>query len=245
MNSNRNKALLSCIGVCTRGRNRWKSTTTAQTRYHARCFDQHQRVSSRSGSHGFVNATTRMIHCFKPADDSSGTKRSKATMCKSTLQQQTEHHIPKPTWSVDDLELASTHISVSQLELERLARLVLVDVSNDINNSNTVGTIRQDLGNMLHMIQHVTELECRESIEDDAAATKDRFHFHKDHTSATIYDIVRGVKNVHLRNTKEEDRLHLQDSIQARAVWERFLQPALVRRGGGHEYFSIETAEIQ
>jgi len=179
-----------------------------------------------------------MIHCFKPADDSSGTKRSKATMCKSTLQQQTEHHIPKPTWSVDDLELASTHVSVSQLELKRLARLVLVDVSNDINNSNTVGTIRQDLGNMLHMIQHVTE-------ENDAAATKDRFHIHKDHTGATIYDIVRGVKYVHLRNTKEEDRLQLQDSIQARAVWERFLQPALIRRGGGHEYFSIETAERQ
>jgi hypothetical protein len=162
-------------------------------------------------------------------------------------QQQHHKHIPSPTWSIKDLELTSTHPPLPQEELERLARLVLIDVNNNNNNDDDLDSLKQDLGNMIHMIQHVTEYEHKHvggvsiSEENNNNDTNDQTSYGRD--AGTIYDAVRGVKTIPLRKGIEDDPLQEGDTKQAQEVWDNFLKPKTINRGGGHAYFAIETTE--
>jgi len=160
-------------------------------------------------------------------------------------RRQHQKHIPSPTWSIRDLELTSTHPPLPQEEFERLARLVLIDVSsknNENNNDNyndEMDTLRQDLGNMLHMIQHVTEYKYSPS----PTGKHNNEQFPAPTYGGRIYDTVRGVKAIPLRKGITGDPFQDRDATQAREVWEIFLRPKTVRKGGSHVYFAIETSE--
>jgi hypothetical protein len=177
-------------------------------------------------------------------------RRTKVTVAESVtaLQQQDEHHVPRPTWSVQDLELASTHSSITQKELERLARLVLLDVSPNSSNCDdrTLDSLKQDLGNMLHMILHVEGHDYQESKGSDIVCTRVNNDDGTDPTvSAAIHDTVRGVKEIPLRKEIEKDPLQAQDDANARVTSGENLHTKMVRRGGGHKYFAIKTTQTQ
>lgn len=175
------------------------------------------------------------------------TRRTKVTTLerRNVFQQQGKNRIPQPTWSIQDLALTTSHPPISQKELERLARLVLIDVSGNINNYNgdNLDSLKQDLGNMLHMIQHVTEYEHQQSTGNATIDTRNNRGDDSDDAmcGARIYDTVRGVKAIPLRKGIEEDPFQAEDAVQAQEIWEHFLQPKMIRRGGGHVYFAIET----
>lgn len=173
-------------------------------------------------------------------------RRTRVTVVDSIsgLEQHSGNHVPQPTWSVQDLELTSTHVPITQQELEKLARLVLVDMSANSSDGDdkTTDSLKQDLGDMIHMIQHVTD--CQESI--GKGVTDARNNKNDDPTaSAAIYDTARGVRGIPLRKVIEEDPLQAQDASQAQVISETVLHSKMVRRGGGHEYFAIETTENQ
>lgn len=178
------------------------------------------------------------------------TRRKKSTNIKSTeseFRHPREHHIPNPTWSLQDLELTSTHTSIPEEELKRLTKLVLVDLfeNDEYQHDDKLNLMKQDLGNMLHMIQHVTKYDYKESIRngnDDLSDTD--FEKGCDTTAdATTYDTARGLKKgMPLRKEIELDPLQTEDATQAQNVLEK-LNLRMVNRGGGHKYFAIETAE--
>ena len=185
--------------------------------------------------------------CLNVTGNDLETRRTNVAVVDSIngLQQQAEHHIPQPTWSLKNLKLTSTHIPITQQELERLAQLVLVDMSRNSNmrDDETIVSLKQDLGDMFHMIQHISESDCWKSKTKDVVDTRNIDDKDDPTISARIYDIVKGVRGIPLRNVTEEDPLQAQDAVQARAVWEVFLQSKMIRRDGGHQYFSIETTE--
>ena len=175
------------------------------------------------------------------------TRRKKGTIAGSDdsgLQQHLDHHIPDPTWSLQNLELTSTHTAVPQQELKRLARLVLVDVSKNFEDE-IIDSMKQDLGNMLKMIQHVTMRDCQESMGDDIDNLNGiDLDGKPDPTgNATIYDTVRGLRAMPLRKVINLDPLHAKDAPQALDILGKTFDAKMVRRGGGHKYFAIKTTE--
>lgn len=224
---------------CRRG-----EIAVAHTRCRIRRFGQ-RAITSYSNNRPFY-PTNRIPFYLRliTIGNNSEMRRTHVTVVESIsgLQPQVEYRIPQPTWSMQDLELTPIHTPINQQELERFARLVLVDVSgNDSDcDDDTSDLLKQDLGNMLHMIQGVTEHDCRTTSGKDVADTRDTDDLR---SRARIYDIVRGVRGVPLRKEIEEDPLQASDAGQARVVWENFLQSKMIRRGGGHKYFAIETTE--
>jgi len=165
----------------------------------------------------------------------------------SGSQQQLEQHIPDPTWSLEDLELMSTHTAIAGQELERLGRLVLLDVSENRSTSKDemIDSMKQDLGNMLNMIQRVTVHDYNESKGDcmDNSSGSDLEEQDNEAGSAATYDTVRGLTTMQLRKEIELDLLQAKDAQQSRDILEKTLQTKMVRRGGGHKYFAIKTTE--
>jgi hypothetical protein len=228
-----------------------RSGATTQTRCRLRRFGQ-RAITSNSNHRSFSPTNETPFHLrFNIIGNNLEMRRTRVTVVDSIsgLHQQSGNHVPQPTWSVQDLELESTHIPITQQELDRLARLVLVDMSENSSNCDdeTIDSLKQDLGDMLHMIQHVTEHDCQESIGKDVADARDNNHDDKDDPidSATIYDTARGVRGIPLRKAIEEDPLQAQDASQAQVISETILHSKMVRRGGGHKYFAIETIETQ
>jgi len=166
------------------------------------------------------------------AKSSSPSRPSSNTVVRENQQR----HIPPPTWSIRDLKLTSTHPPVSQEEFERLSRLALIDVSYDHGESQ-VDSLKQELGNMLKMIQHVAEHNYPPPLLDVHVANNKS----DDDPTYIIYDKVRGVKEIPLRKGINDDLLQEQDADQARKVWETLLRAKTIRRGGGHVYFAIKT----
>ena len=165
--------------------------------------------------------------------------------------------IPEPTWSVKELELSpppGTVPPISDEELKKLCKRALLHFTPEELESSS---IRQDLANMMHMINQLEEFQKSndDSDGDDGEASE------MDHVM--IYDMVRGVTSAPLRkdavpvsynsdsqaNNKSTDGIdnddvkaeEEKDKIQAHQVWKNILQPKTIRRGGGHEYFSIVT----
>jgi Asp-tRNA(Asn)/Glu-tRNA(Gln) amidotransferase C subunit len=155
-------------------------------------------------------------------------------------------HIPEPTWSIKDLDLFTNQPPLPKEELERLCRLALIDISRKTMDEQT--KLNQDLANMLHMIQQVTEYCTSDDELDHTLTTAGHRDGDVDTTtscSSEIYDFVRGVTAAPLRKGIDMDPLHDDDAKQAQEVWDNLLQPKTIRKGGGHQYFAIVTEEAK
>lgn len=234
--------------ISTNGVGRRKiATTTAPIRYR-RGLIRKRAINSNSHQQLFSRSDEKSSHLllYNNAINLT-TRRTKVATVehRNSFQQQKKNRIPQPAWSIQDLELTSSHPPIPQKELERLARLVLIEVSGIRNNNegDSLESLKQDIGNMLHMIQHVTEYDHRQSTGKATTERRNNRDNDSDEVmcSARIYDTVRGVKAIPLRKGIEEDILQAQDAVQAQEIWEHFLQPKTIRRGGGHVYFAIET----
>ena len=140
-------------------------------------------------------------------------------------QRATFSELPPPSWSIASLELDKQHEPISEEELEVLAKRALIELPQDNVSSPNLDTdqLRQDLGNMLHMVRKVQDF-----ASDDSEAL----------SGEDIYDAPRGVRSAPVRrhgSTEEEDR-------EAEQVWKSLLEPktSLV---GAHPYFVIATKE--
>lgn len=144
--------------------------------------------------------------------------------------------IPEPTWSVKDLDLTSQKPPLPQSKLDRLSRLALIQVEDKDD-------LRQDLSNMIHMIDQVSSFAAKglgdkgENDDDD----DDKFSASQ---AAQLYDVPRGVTSTPLR-TMENDSFQDSDQEISDQVWKTLLQPKTTRKGGRHDYFSIQTQNIQ
>ena len=142
-------------------------------------------------------------------------------------------HIPDPTWSVQDLELTKTHTKLPPQEMERLARLSLLDLEQ--LRQDTDEDLEQDLANMMHMVQQVSDYVAKNNLLDEEEMDESQAAQH-------IYDSVRGVTAAPLRS-KDDDSLQEVDQAHAENVWESYLAPNTIRQGGSHHYFSSSTKE--
>lgn len=135
--------------------------------------------------------------------------------------------IPKPTWSIQSLDLTSKHDKLPREELERLSHLALLDLNQLPDH------LEQDLANMMHMVQQVSDF-----VRDNPAL----FEEYDDETGTLTYDFVRGVTAAPLRDSTECTDSELQDDeTEAARVWESYLEANTVLQGGAHKYFSITT----
>lgn len=240
INVNRNTSSTAC--------NISRSRAVTKTRCQILHSTSRRAITSKTLYRECRQTKQRPFHfSFNAIRNDSHTRRKKGTIAGSVdngFQQQLEHHIPDPTWSLQDLELTSTHTAITQQELKRLTRLVLVDVSKNYEDE-IIDSTKQDLGNMLNMIQHVTMRDCQESIGDDIDDSNSTDLDEKpDPTgNATIYDTVRGVRAMPLRTVINLDPLQAKDDPQALDILEKTLDVKMVRRGGGHKYFAIKTTE--
>lgn len=149
-------------------------------------------------------------------------------------QEDPSAQVPTPTWSIQELDLASKRPPLSDEELDRLSKLALVDVrSMKPEDQESLG---QDLANMLRMIDQVTRYSNEGSINRAQEGTEEDIQ-----AAAQIYDVVRGVEKARLRKSAEEDHLRSEDGDAAKDVWESMLRPKTKRMGGRHEYFAIRT----
>jgi Asp-tRNA(Asn)/Glu-tRNA(Gln) amidotransferase C subunit len=157
---------------------------------------------------------------------STTSNRCRTFFCGSGrfLSSSSSFQLPEPTWSVQELELSQQHTPVSEQELKTLARRALLDV--DQLDPSTKQQLRQDLGNMLHMIEQVTSFQHPDFDKLDDVA---------------IYDAPRGVSQAPLREDRNINAKHEEEEkAQQQQVWSSFLRPQTTRIGA-HEYFSIET----
>mmetsp|Transcript_24686 Transcript_24686/g.60655 ORF Transcript_24686/g.60655 Transcript_24686/m.60655 type:complete len:209 (-) Transcript_24686:582-1208(-) len=138
--------------------------------------------------------------------------------------------IPKPTWSIQDLDLTSKRPPLPDEELDRLSKLALIDIK--AMKPGDQESLGQDLANMLHMIDQVTQYS---NDDDDNVENQGE----DNPAAAQIYDVVRGVTKAPLRTST--DHLQAEDGEIAKDVWENMLQPNTKRMGGRHEYFAIQT----
>lgn len=143
--------------------------------------------------------------------------------------------IPEPTWSVKDLDLSSKKPPLPPEELKRLSRLALIDIESMPDKEALI----QDLSNMLHMIDQVSNFRFDENdIDESKTLDDDEANAER---AAKIYDVVRGVTKAPLRKSLDEDPFQKQDQEIAHDVWNSQLKPKTIRKGGGHHYFAIQT----
>jgi hypothetical protein len=124
--------------------------------------------------------------------------------------------VPKPTWSLKDLNLTNNHTDpVSMEELQMLAKRSLLDVIED--------DMRQDLANMLQCLRKV------QSVRVVAMGT-----------AVEIYDVPRGVTKAPVR-TGEATTL---EKLEAEQVFKSLLLPKTVKQGS-HDYFAVVTKRTE
>ena len=140
---------------------------------------------------------------------------------KSSSKSSNYTKLPSPTWSISSLELDQKHEPISREELSVLAKRALISVSL-LDSMNRTDELRQDLGNMIHMIQQV---------QDFATAETELL------SDADIYDKPRGVKAT---PTRSEDCGSALEEEEAKQVWDSFLKPKTTAVGA-HSYFAIAT----
>jgi hypothetical protein len=150
-------------------------------------------------------------------------------------------YLPEPTWSVQDLQLESSTL-ISEEELHKLSRRSLLLFSKAQLESST---LRQDLSNMMHMINQL------QSFQDEKDTGK-QGTMPLELSDVEIYDAVRGVTSAPLRSSDrggdddeydtQQQKHHQQQKHQQ--VWDKLLRPKMIRKGGGHEYFSIVTSRV-
>lgn len=143
--------------------------------------------------------------------------RARAALCCrfSSIDDDKSIKIPPPTWSIASLELDANHPPVSDETLQKLAKLSLLDV-----HQLHTAQLKQDLGNMMHLISIVQE------FASDLPANE-----------YDMYDRPRGVTTAPVRDDSVDD-----NNGHAKQVWESLLKPKTTKRGG-HDYFVIKTTE--
>ena len=146
----------------------------------------------------------------------------------NSQNEQSGFQIPAPTWSIASLELEKQHAPVDRPTLEALAKRALID----LRQLDNVSELQQEVGNMMHMMNQVQELDERtgkdEDIDDEVGAR-------------LMYDVPRNVTAAPLRHSRSETELtNEDDSNSSRRVWDSFLTPK-TQRVGGHSYFVIPT----
>ena len=151
-----------------------------------------------------------------------------------TTSSSSSSFIPDPTWSLQELELSKQHAPISDAELQTLAKRALLDLTSLDGPTATTTTreqLRQDLGNMMHMIEQVQCFDFDETVQDATFLGE-----------AALYDTPRGVVAAPLRrdDNSEENKAIADQTEEAQRVWEHFLQPQTTKVGA-HNYFSIET----
>lgn len=129
---------------------------------------------------------------------------------------------PNPTWSIADLRLDQNHEPMSQGEIEVLAKRALIDL-DEIDPQEQLH-LRQDLGNMMHMIHQISEFFCPEM---DSL------------TDTDIYDAPRGVTETPVRHSSKPTS---SDEHEAKQVWESYLKHQ-TKHVGAHTYFEIATRQ--
>lgn len=170
------------------------------------------RSSNISRRRDLVEMLTARKNAFRIFFSSrTNTKKRSITKC-----------FPDPTWSIADLRLDQRHEPMSQAGMEVLAKRALIDLAEI--DSNIQLQLRQDLGNMMHMIHQVSEFSCPEI---DALSDAD------------IYDIPRGVIEAPVRYSLKPTQ---SDEQEAKQVWESFLKTQ-TKNVGAHTYFEIATRQ--
>lgn len=109
---------------------------------------------------------------------------------------------------------------MTQAEIEVLAKRALIAL--DEIDPHEQDQLRQDLGNMMHMIHQVSQFSCSESLTD-----------------AEIYDAPRGVTEAPVRHSSKPTESEEQEAKQ---VWESYLKPK-TKNVGAHTYFEIATRQ--
>jgi hypothetical protein len=149
--------------------------------------------------------------------------------------------IPVPTWSIADLDLHRQHAPVSDGVFRKLARRALIDANRF--DRPVQDRLRQDLGNMLHLIDRC--VVDRTPVETTTAAatttTSNKNDDGDDDPAVQLYDVPRNVTYAPVREDEENDGK--KDMDETRLVHESFLrpQPNMVQ-DGAHRYFEIVTA---
>jgi Asp-tRNA(Asn)/Glu-tRNA(Gln) amidotransferase C subunit len=165
-----------------------------------------------------------------------GTTSTTTTTTTTTAPKSEYPHLPEPTWSVQQLQLKSLTL-ISEEELQKLSRRSLLLFSKTQLESST---LRQDLSNMMHMINQLQSFQNEKDTDQQGALLPLEL------SDVEIYDAVRGVTSAPLRSSDrvdgDEDDTQQQQQQQHQQVWDKLLRPKMIRKGGGHEFFSIVTS---
>ena len=153
--------------------------------------------------------------------------------------------IPKPTWSIQSLQLHESHAPADMKELEILAKRSVLDLRQFDNE--TKQQLRQDLGNMLHMMKQVQRFQSTKTVEERQDDDDDD----DQNNPIMLYDVPRGVTEAPFRidanitttsseviSSPADDREGHQIS---QSVRESYLAPNMTRVGG-HLYYEIVTS---
>ena len=169
------------------------------------------------------NTTTKMNARLLSSAASGGSSNGPYTL----------RFIPPPTWSIADLELDRSHPPVSNEELRTLCKRALLDPG--LMSKEATDSLRQDLGNMMHMIQSVRDDESVDKLANEAIAEMG----HEQDPAAWYYDVPRGVTAAPTR--EDEDTSSSTARADAQSVLNSFLRPKMNQQGA-HHYFEIVTA---
>lgn len=172
-----------------------------------------------------------------------------------------EIQLPEPTWSINSLELNKNHKPMEYNELKVLAKRAIIDLHYLSNTTNkmSIETLRQDLGNMMHMIQNITITSNNKQQQNDDNSM----------TCQDIYDKPRGVTTAPIRTTipitqskKNIDNNVIQVATNDSSInnnfhhvtnaststeednkklWDQYIKPTKMKSVGGHYYFVIPT----
>jgi hypothetical protein len=166
---------------------------------------------------------------------SSTTTKTTTTTTTTTIRR----FVPHPTWSVtDDLALHERHAKIDVATFHLLCRraclLPLEEEEEDDDNS----TLRQDVGNMMHMMNQVVR-----ALSEIVPAGDD-----KKYSISDIYDRPRGVTAAPGVVEAATGVADVESSSTAASVdastdksWLETMRESKMKRVGGHYYFEIET----
>lgn len=197
--------------------------------------------------------TNNNTHLQQPTRSSSSSNNNGS---ETTIQ------LPEPTWSVNSLELNKNHKPMEYNELKVLAKRAIIDLHYlSKTNKMSIDTLRQDVGNMMHMIQNITTTSNNKQQQNDDNSM----------TCQDIYDRPRGVTTAPIRATipitqskKNIDNNMIQvatndtsvnnnfyhitnasctstDKQDNKKLWDQYIKPTKMKSVGGHYYFVIPT----
>jgi hypothetical protein len=163
-------------------------------------------------------------------------RQSSTTTTTKTIRRR---FVPHPTWSVtDDLALNERHAKIDVATFRLLCRRAcLLPLEEEEDDDDDNSTLRQDVGNMMHMMNQVVRAVSEIPRDDD-----------KKYSISDIYDRPRGVTAA--PEVVEAATVADEESSSAASVdvdastdksWLETMRDSKMKRVGGHYYFEIET----